>query len=196
MPTVHDDFTITSGWCHHGPCYCTGWCHNYIMLMSSLAYLLFTLMSLLHHADVINIRVSHMGRVNWYSGRVNSSGWRRRVGRVCARGQTPCRRVMESAAMSDVWFWRRFHRWLRLLLLYTVVWSKHNFNNFHFWAKIKHPFKPCALIPIVGNSGSPMRGPGVYWYLLIGGLKHTGTQFNVVRQIRLHPRESLYYWDI
>ena len=56
------------------------------------------------HADVIHIRVSHMGRVNWYSGRVNSSGRRRRVGRVCARGQTPCRRVMESAAMSDVRF--------------------------------------------------------------------------------------------
>jgi hypothetical protein len=57
------------------------------------------------HADVINIRVSHVGRVNWYSGRVSPSGRRRRVarvGRVYARRQTPCRRVMESAAMSDV----------------------------------------------------------------------------------------------
>jgi len=118
--------------------------------MSSLACLLCMLMSLLRHADVIIIRVSHVGRVNWYSGRVSPSGRRRRVGRVCARGQTPCRRVMESAAMSDVRFWRRFHQWLRLGLLYTVVWSKHNFDNFHFLAKIKHPFKPCALIPIVG----------------------------------------------
>jgi len=109
MPTVHDDITITSGWCHHRPCYCTWWCHNYIMLMSSMACLLFMMMSLLRHADVINIRASHMGRVNWYSGRVNSSGWRRRVGRVGARGQTPFRRVMESAAMFDFWFWRRFH---------------------------------------------------------------------------------------
>jgi hypothetical protein len=99
-----------------------------------------------------------MGRVNWYSGRVNSSGRRRRVGRVGARGQTPCRRVMESAAMSDVRFWRRFHRWLRLFLLYTVVWSKHNFDNFYFWAKIKHPFKPSALIPIVGEIR-----PVMYW---------------------------------
>ena len=41
------------------------------MLMSSLACLLFTLTSLLRHADVIHIRVSHMGRVNWYSGRVS-----------------------------------------------------------------------------------------------------------------------------
>jgi len=107
-------------------------------LGADMTCLLCMMMSQLCHADVIYIRVSHMGRVIWYSGRVNSSGWRRRVGRVCARGQTPCRRVMESAAMSDVRFWRRFHQWLRLGLLYTVVWSKHHFENFHFWAKIKH----------------------------------------------------------
>ena len=110
-----------------------------------MVMLLYMMMSQLHHANVIPgmstvhddvtfascwrhlIRASHVGRVNWYSGRVNSSGWRRRVGRVCARGQTPCRRVMESAAMADVRFWRCFHQWLRLGLLYTVVWSKHNF---------------------------------------------------------------------
>jgi hypothetical protein len=155
MLTVHTDIFITSCWCHYRPCCCTWWCHNYIMLMSSLACLLFTLTSLLRHADVIHIRVSHMGRVNWYSGRVNSSGRRRRVGRVCARGKTPCRRVMKSVAMSDVRFCRRFHQWLRLGLLYTVVWSKHNFDNFHFWAKIKHPFKPSALIPIVGEFPAP-----------------------------------------
>ena len=88
------------------------------MLMSSLVCLLCMLTSQLCHADVIHIRVSHVGRVNWYSGRV-------------ARGQTPCRRVMESAAMSDVRVLRRFYQWLRLFLLYTVVWSKHNFDNFY-----------------------------------------------------------------
>jgi len=139
MLIMHADVSITSCWCHHGPCYCAWWCRNYIMLMSSLTCLLFMLTSLLRHSDVINIRVSHMGRVNWYSGRVNPSGWRRRVGRVGARGQTPCQRVMESAAMSDVRFWYRFHQWLRLFLLYTVVWSKHNFDNFHFWAKSNTP---------------------------------------------------------
>jgi hypothetical protein len=156
--------------------YCACWHHTYIRLMSSLACLLCMLTSQLCHADVINIRVSHVGRVNWYSGRVSPSGRRRRVGRVCARRQTPCRRVMESAAMSDVRFWRRFHQWLRLFLLYTVVWSKHNFDNFHFWAKIKHHFKPYALIPIVGNSDR--------WCSDICPLeaKHTDTIFNVVRQ--------------
>jgi len=176
-----------------GPCYCTWWCHNYIMLMSSLACLLFMMTSLLRHADVILIRVNHIGRVNWYSGRVNSSEWRRRVGRVCTRGQTPCRRVMESAAMSDVRIWRRFHRWLRLFLLYTVVWSKHNFDTFHFWEKIKHPFKPCALIPVVGEFRHPHTRTGGVLIFAHRRLKHTDTIFNVVRQNRLHPWESQYY---
>ena len=83
---VSADWSLT--W--HATCAC--WHHNYIMLMPSLACLLCMLTSQLCHADVINIRVSHMGRVNWYSGRVSPSGRRRRVarvGRVCARGQTP-----------------------------------------------------------------------------------------------------------
>jgi len=46
----------------------------------------------------------------------------------------------------------RFSTVASFFLLYTVVWSKNNFDKFHFWAKIKHPFKPYALIPIVGDS--------------------------------------------
>jgi len=65
--------------------YCSCWHHNYIMLMSSLACLLCMLTSQLCHADVIHIWVSHVGRVNWYSGRVSSSGRRRRVGCVGRR---------------------------------------------------------------------------------------------------------------
>jgi hypothetical protein len=72
-------------------------------------------------------------------------GWRRRVARVWrvgARGHPPLRRVLARAGMSHVRILRRFHQWLHLFLLYTVVWSKHNFDNIHFWAKIKHHFKP------------------------------------------------------
>jgi hypothetical protein len=58
-----------------------------------------------------------------------------RVGPICALGQTPCRRV---TAIYDVRFWCCFHWCDRLFLLFIVVWSKHNFDNFHFWAKIKH----------------------------------------------------------
>ena len=39
---------------------------------------------------------------------------------------------------------------------------KTQFGQLSFLSKIKHPFKPCALIPIIGDSDSPMSGPGVY----------------------------------
>jgi len=69
------------------------------------------------------------------SGRVSPSGRRRRVwcvARVCARGQPPRRSVTARAAVSNIRFRRGFYQWLRLFLLYTVVWSKHNFDNFNF----------------------------------------------------------------
>jgi hypothetical protein len=107
-----------------------------------MAYQLCMLTACLRHDDVILIRVWHMGRVNWYSGRVSPSGRRRRVwrvARVCARGQPPRRSVTARAAISGVRFRRGFQQWLRLFLLYKVVWSKHNFDNFHFWAKSNTP---------------------------------------------------------
>jgi hypothetical protein len=52
--------------------------------------------------------------------------------------------------VSDIRFRRCFYQWLRLFLLYIVVWSKHNFDNFYFWAKIKHHFKPSALYQLLG----------------------------------------------
>jgi hypothetical protein len=50
----------------------------------------------------------------------------------------------------NVRFSLHFHQYACLFLLYTVVWLKHDFDNFHFLAKIKHHFKPYTLIPIVG----------------------------------------------
>jgi len=55
-----------------------------------------------------------------------------RVWRVGAHGQPHLRRVLASAGMSHVRILRRFHQWLYLFLLYTVVWSKHNFDNIYF----------------------------------------------------------------
>jgi len=68
-------------------------------------------MSLLHHDDVIIIRVSHMGRVNWYSGQSYGSGQlvfgsgqpiRAKKTRVTrgAREQIPRRRV-RTCSTSD-----------------------------------------------------------------------------------------------
>jgi hypothetical protein len=147
-------------WCGTWVPFCWRVCWLVDDVSADMACLLCMLTSHLHQADVIPgmptvhaditiiscWRHSYPGQPCGSSQLVFGSGSpsrrRRRVarvGRVCARGQTPCRRVMESAAMSDVRFWRRFHQWLHLGLLYTVVWSKHHFENFYFWAKIKHP---------------------------------------------------------
>ena len=114
------------------------------------------------------------------------------------RGAHLCAWAVTSPAredVSDVRFRRGFHQWLRLFLLYTVVWSKHNFNNFYFWAKIKHHFNPYALIPIVGGSGSPCADQ---WCsdIFPKETKHTDTIFNVVRENRLHSREMFILLEI
>ena len=116
-------------------------------------------------------------------------GYNRALG---ARGPTPYRRVMESATMSEVRFWCRFHQWLRLFLLYTVVWSKHNFDNFHFWAKIKQHFKPYALIPIVGDSDDRWCTDNCS----TEG-KHTETQYFTWfgKTAYIHGRESILFRD-
>jgi len=171
-------------------------CWHVRWLDADMACQLCMLASWLCHDDIILIRVWHIGRVVWYSGQVSLSGWRSRVARVCARGQSPRRRVTAREDCSDVRFWRGFHQWLRLFLLYTVVWSKHNFDNFHFWAKIKHHFKPSALIPIVGDSGSPMRGP---WCTdsCSKEAKHTETQYLTWfgKTAYIHGRESILFRD-
>jgi hypothetical protein len=120
---VSADWSLT--W--HANCAC--WHHNYVMLTSSLS-----------------------GSVLW----VESSGIR--VGSAIrakktrgSRGQPPLRRVLARAGMSHVRILRCFHQWLRLFLLYTMVWSKHNFDNFHFWAKIKHHFNHKLWYQFVGG---------------------------------------------
>jgi hypothetical protein len=117
--------------------------------------------SQIHHADVINIniRVSHMGRVNWYSGWVCPSGRRRRVGRIYERGQPPRRRVRACPTFDfHVIFTSGF------VSSSSTQWYGQNtiLTTFIFEQKIKHHFKPYATIPIVGDSGSPLHGLVMY----------------------------------
>ena len=72
---------------------------HYADVSADMACQLCMLTSQLCHADVILIRVSLVGRVIWYSGRVCPSGRRRRV---ASRGQPPLRRVLARAGMSHV----------------------------------------------------------------------------------------------
>ena len=103
--------------------------------------------------------------------------------RLCAwPASSPAR-----ATTPDIWFWRGFHLCACLFLLYMVVWSKHNFDNFDFWAKIKHHFKPNALIPIVRESDR--------WCTDSFSLKakHTDIVFNMVQQTTYIHERCLYY---
>ena len=91
MPTVHDDVTITSCWCHP------------------------------------------------YPGQPHGSG------RLVFGSGQPIR-----AKKTHVTRGTRLGAWLA-----TSSARDGDFDNFHFWAKIKHYFKPCTLIPIVGEFRLP-----------------------------------------
>jgi len=159
--------------------------------MSFMACLLCMLTSQLCHADVINIRVSHMGWVNWYSGRVSPSGRRRRVGRVCARGRRlagewwrvrPCPTSDFDAVFTVGFVSSSSTQWYGQNTILTTFIFEQKSNtplNHQLWYQLLGKFRP-----------------GMYWYLPIGGLKHTDTIFYVVRQIRLHPRERVIVLDI
>jgi hypothetical protein len=121
------------------------------------------LASRLRHADVILIRVWHVGRLI-------------RVKKTCVTcGVRLCAWAVSSPMRDSAC--GGFQR--PISMRFSIVASsrpplhsgmvKTQFWQFLFLSKIKHPFKPCALIPIVGDSVSPMRGPVVYWYLLKGG---------------------------
>ena len=72
----------------------------------------------------------------------------------------------------------------------------HNLDNFYFWAKIKHHFKPYALIPIVGDSDSPCADQ---WCSdsYSKEAKHTKTQYLTWfgKTAYNHGRESILFRD-
>jgi len=73
---------------------------------------------------------------------------------------------------------------------------KTQFWQLSFFSKIKHPFKPSALIPIVGEFRLPHARTGGVLIVAQRRVKHTDTIFYVVRQNRLHPRERFILLDI
>jgi len=126
-------------------CYCTCWCHNYIRMTSSLACLLYMLTS------------SLSGSVTWVGStgiRVGSThpveedawGVSARVG-IRLAGEwwrvRPCTTSDFDAVFTSGFVSSSSTRWYGQNTIFTT---------FIFWAKIKHHFKPYALIPIVRNS--------------------------------------------
>jgi hypothetical protein len=172
MPTVHVDITLTSGWCHPWHANCACWHHNYVMLTSSIS----ELVAWVGSGQPIRVKKTRGARLRaWANALPESDG-------ECGHVRRPILTSFSPVASS-------------LPPLHSGM-VKRQFWQLSFLSKIKHPFKPCALIPIVGDSGTPMRGPVMYWYLLLRGLKHTETIFYVVRQNRLHPRERVIVLEI
>ena len=129
----------------------------------------------------------HHGTVHGGSGQlVFGSGQPIRVKKT--RGA----RLRAWPASSSARDGQSFQQWLRLFLLYTVVWSKHNFDNFHFWAKIKHHFNYQALIPIVGRNPSTGDVP----IIAQRRGKHTETQYLTWfgKIAYIHGRDNII-WD-
>ena len=141
--------------------------------------------------DYVMLTSSVSGSATWVGSsdiRVGSA----HPGGEDARGAWRAWAVTSSArdGDSDFRFRRGFQQWLRLFLLYTVVWSKHNFDNFHFWAKNQTPLNH------------------MLWYQLLGN--PTGDELIIVRQRRstqtqyftwfgktayIHRRESILFRD-
>jgi len=158
-------------WSHYADmaCYCTCWCHNYIRMTSSLACLLYMLTSSLS-GSVTWVGSTGIRVGSTHPGQEDAWGASARVGRRLA-GEwwrvRPCPTSDFDAVFTSGFVSSSSTRWYGQNTILTT---------FIFWAKIKHHFKPYALIPIVGNSDR--------WYSDICPLesKHTDTIFNVVRQ--------------
>jgi hypothetical protein len=165
------------------------WHHNYIMLTSSLACLLCMMTSQLCHADIIIIRVSHIGQVNWFSGRVSPFGRRRRVGRVCTSGQSPRRCIRECtmfyfdavftcgfvSSSSTQWYGQN-------TILTTFIFeqkSNTTLNHMLWYQLLGIPAPLCA--DRWCTDSCPLEA------------KHTDTIFNMVRQIAYIHGRSQYY---
>ena len=166
---------------------CVWWRHHCVMLMPSWAMLT------VHDDDMIMLWWCHPypGQARGSGHMVFGSGWPIRVKKIrAAHGARLCTWPASSsarAATPDIRFWRGFHLCARIFLLYMVVWSKHNFDNFYFWEKIKHHFKPNALITIVRESDR--------WCTDSFSLKakHTDIVFNMVQQTTYIHGRCLYY---
>ena len=175
--TWHADVTITSGWRHPGHAYCACWHHNYVMLTSSLS-----------------------GSVTW----VGSTGIR--VGSTHPGEEDAWRVARVASHLAGAWWRVRMIPTSDFDAVFTsgfvsstsTQWYGQNIilTTFIFEQKIKHHFKPNALIPIVGDSSSPCADR---WCTdsCSKEANHTGTQyFTWFGKSPTSTGESPYYLEI
>jgi hypothetical protein len=171
MPAVHDDVTITSWWCHPWHAYCACWHH---------------IMSCWRHS--LPGQPCGSGRLVFGSGQLI----RVKKTRV-TRGARLCAWVVTSPAREgvfDVRFRRGFQQWLCIFLLYTVVWSKHNFDNFYFWAKSNTPLNHVLWYQLLGIPAGDVL---IFAQRRVSTLTQYFTWFG---KLPTSTRESPYYLEI
>jgi len=145
MPTMHADVMLTSGWRHPWHAYCAWWHHKYIMLTSSIC-------GSVTWVGLTGIRVgsAHPGEEDaWGASARVDSHLVGACGRVRACPTSDFDVVFTSGFVSSS----------------STQWYGQNtiLTTFIFEQKIKHHFKPYAIIPIVGDSGSPLHELVMYW---------------------------------
>jgi hypothetical protein len=178
MPTVHADITLTSGWCHPWHAYCACWCHYYVMLTSSLSGSAMWVGS-------TGIRVGSA-----HPGEEDAWGASARVGRRLA-GEwwrvRPCPTSDFDAVFTSGFVSASSTQWYGQNTILTT---------FIFEQKSNTLLNHVLWYQLLGNSGFPMRGPGVYWYLLIGGLSTLTQYFTWFgKTAYIHGRESILFRD-
>jgi len=136
----------------------------------------------LRHDNVILIRVWHVGRAVWYSGRVSPSGRRRRVWRVASNLAGTWRRVM-TIPTSD--FDVVFNSGLVSSSSTQLYGENTILTNFIFEQNQTPLYTMCSDTNCWGFR------PVMYWYLLIGGKAHRHNNLRGSAN-RLHPRERVY----
>jgi len=148
MPTVHADITITSCWCHPWHAYCACWHHNYVMLTSFISG-----SAMWVGSTGIRVGSAHPDEEDaWHAWGASARVGRRPAGewwRV-----RPC-----PTSDFDVVFTSGF------VSASSTQWYGQNtiLTTFIFEQKSNTPLNHQLWYQLLGNSGTPMRGPGVYW---------------------------------
>jgi hypothetical protein len=129
---------MMTSWLHHndvisGHVYCVWWCHYYVMLTSSLSR-----SAMWVGSTDIRVGSAHPGEED------ACDAWRASI-RVASHPVGACGSFRSPIST-------RFSTVASSLPPLHSGMVKTQFWQLSFLSKIKHPFKPCALIPIVENS--------------------------------------------
>ena len=141
------DANVSADWTLTWHANCAWWRHAYVVMMSSLSG-----SGTWVGSSGIRVGSAHPGEVD------TCDTWRASV-RVASHPAGRWRRVRTFLKFDfDAFFTSGF-----VSSSSTQWYGQNTILTTFIFEQNQTPLKPYALIPIVGDSGSPMRGPVVYW---------------------------------